>query len=92
MKITVQDLFDKYDLERYLEIKTKVDISEYTIEERIAEEIDHAFNMQNLNRDDLVSNITATVLEYLEGRSDVAEGNIILDEFANHDTIEIEEE
>lgn len=92
MRITVQDLFDKYDLERYLRTTTEVNIHDETIEERIAEEVDYAFSTQNLNRKDLVSNITSTVLEYLEGKSDVSRGNITLDEFANHDTIEIEEE
>lgn len=92
MKITVQDLFDKYDLERYLRTTTEVNIQDETIEERVAEEVDYAFNTQNLNRKDLVNNITSTVLEYLEGKSGVTKGHITLDDFANHDTIEIEEE
>lgn len=90
MKITVQDLFDKYDLERYLKTGVQVDINTEAVEERIAEEIDYSFDKGNINRNDLKGRISLTILEYLEGLT--AHTTVGLDEFANHDTIEIEEE
>lgn len=91
MKISIQDFVDNYDILEYFTIEaTKVKYNESTIEERVKEEIEHAFRTGDINVNELTDNIVDTMTEYLEDLD--IDARIVPGEFANHDTIDIEED
>lgn len=90
MKVTIRDLFEDYDLFRHLKVDKEVMINERELKDIIESILEKAFNRGIIDKDELSEDIYQGIENTLADTEVEIEVN--LDNWADHDTVDIEVE
>lgn len=88
MKVTIRDLFEDYDLFRHLKVDKEVMINERELKDIIESILEKAFNRGIIDKDELSEDIYQGIENTLADTEVEIEVN--LDNWADHDTVDIE--
>ena len=88
MKVTIRDLFEDYDLFRHLKVDKEVNINEKELKTIIKDTIEESFSRGIIDKDELSEDIYQGIENTLADTEVEIEVN--LDNWADHDTVDIE--
>ena len=91
MKVTIRDLFEDYDLFRHLKVDKQVNINEKELKTIIKDTIEESFSRGIIDKNDLSEDIYQGIENTLLADTEV-EIEVNLDNWADHDTVDIEVE
>ena len=91
MKVTIRDLFEDYDLFRHLKVDKEVNINEKELKTIIKDTIEESFSRGIIDKNDLSEDIYQGIENTLLADTEV-EIEVNLDNWADHDTVDIEVE